>query len=31
MQAGLIGALRETEKYMKAVPARTAKLEKVLG
>ncbi len=31
MQAGLIGALRETETYMKAVPARTAKLEKVLG
>lgn len=30
MQAGLIGALRETEKYMKAVPARTAKLENVL-
>lgn len=31
MQAGLIGALRETEKYMKAVPARTAQLERVLG
>ncbi|HEY0141842.1 MAG TPA: hypothetical protein VGF48_13165 [Thermoanaerobaculia bacterium] len=31
MQAGLIGALRETEKYMKAVPARTARLERVLG
>ena len=30
MQAGLIGALRETEKYMQAVPARTAKLENVL-
>lgn len=31
MQSGLIGALRETEKYMKAVPARTAQLERVLG
>jgi soluble lytic murein transglycosylase-like protein len=31
MQAGLIGALRETEKYMEAVPKRTAQLERVLG
>lgn len=31
MQAGLIGALRETEKYMKAVPDRTARLERVRG
>ena len=31
MQAGLIGALRETQKYMKAVPDRTARLERVLG
>lgn len=31
MQAGLIGALRETEKYMKAVPARTARLDRILG
>jgi hypothetical protein len=31
MQAGLIGALRETEKYMKAVPDRTARLDRVLG
>lgn len=31
MQAGLIGALVETEKYMEAVPARTALLERVLG
>ena len=31
MQAGLIGSLRETDKYMKAVPARTARLERVLG
>ncbi len=30
MQAGLIGALRETEKYMKAVPGRAARLENVL-
>ncbi|HEX2121190.1 MAG TPA: hypothetical protein VHL59_06050, partial [Thermoanaerobaculia bacterium] len=30
MQAGLIGALRETEKYMKAVPDRTARLDRVL-
>lgn len=30
MQAGLIGALRETEKYMKAVPGRAAQLENVL-
>lgn len=30
MQAGLIGALRETEKYMKAVPARMTRLEDVL-
>lgn len=31
MRAGLIGSLRETQKYMKAVPQRTAKLERVLG
>ena len=31
MQAGLIPSLRETDKYMKAVPARTARLERVLG
>lgn len=31
MQAGLIRSLRETDKYMKAVPARTAKLDRVLG
>ena len=31
MRAGLIGSLKETQKYMKAVPARTAKLEKALG
>jgi hypothetical protein len=31
MKAGLIGALRETEKYMKAVPDRTERLEKALG
>jgi hypothetical protein len=31
MQAGLIGALRETDKYMKAVPARTARLDRILG
>lgn len=30
MQAGLIGTLRETQKYMKAVPARTALLEEAL-
>lgn len=30
MQAGLIGTLRETQKYMKAVPDRTARLEEVL-
>lgn len=30
MQAGLIGSLRETQKYMKAVPARTALLEEAL-
>lgn len=31
MQAGLIRSLRETDKYMKAVPARTAQLDRVLG
>jgi hypothetical protein len=31
MRAGLIGSLRETQKYMKAVPQRTARLERVLG
>ncbi|HEX7153718.1 MAG TPA: hypothetical protein VF618_19680 [Thermoanaerobaculia bacterium] len=31
MQAGLIQSLRETDKYMKAVPARTALLERILG
>lgn len=31
MRAGLIGTLRETQKYMKAVPQRTARLERVLG
>ncbi|HYI12265.1 MAG TPA: hypothetical protein VEK57_24645 [Thermoanaerobaculia bacterium] len=31
MRAGLIGSLRETQKYMKAVPLRTARLERVLG
>jgi hypothetical protein len=30
MQAGLIDSLRETQKYMKAVPARSALLEKIL-
>jgi hypothetical protein len=31
MRAGLIGSLRETQKYMKAVPARMARLERALG
>lgn len=31
MKAGLIGTLRETQKYMKAVPARAARLERALG
>ena len=31
MQAGLIGTLTETQKYMKAVPARMARLERALG
>lgn len=31
MKAGLIGSLRETQKYMKAVPARAARLERALG
>ena len=31
MRAGLIGSLTETQKYMKAVPARTARLERTLG
>jgi len=31
MRAGLIASLRETDKYMKAVPERTARLESVLG
>ena len=31
MRAGLISSLRETQKYMKAVPDRTARLERALG
>lgn len=31
MRAGLIGSLRETQKYMQAVPLRTSRLERVLG
>lgn len=31
MQAGLIRSLRETDKYMQAVPARTALLDRVSG
>jgi hypothetical protein len=31
MLAGLIGSLAETQKYMKAVPARSAMLERTLG
>ena len=31
MRAGLIGRLVETQKYMKAVPARMARLERALG
>lgn len=31
MRAGLIGSLRETQKYMKAVPARKARLDRALG
>lgn len=31
MLAGLIGSLAETQKYMKAVPARSAMLERALG
>lgn len=31
MQAGLIRSLAETQKYMKAVPARMARLERALG
>jgi hypothetical protein len=31
MRAGLIGNLTETQKYMKAVPARSAMLERTLG
>jgi hypothetical protein len=31
MRAGLISSLRETQKYMKAVPARTARLDRALG
>ena len=31
MRAGLIGSLRETQKYMQAVPQRTARLDRVLG
>lgn len=31
MQAGLIGSLRETDKYMRAVPARQALLDRVTG
>lgn len=31
MRAGLIGSLRETQKYMKAVPLRTARLDRVAG
>jgi hypothetical protein len=31
MKAGLIGSLRETQKYMKAVPARQERLDKSIG
>ncbi|HET7704669.1 MAG TPA: hypothetical protein VFM36_01145 [Thermoanaerobaculia bacterium] len=31
MRAGLISSLRETQKYMKAVPARKARLDRALG
>lgn len=31
MRAGLIDSLRETQKYMKSVPLRTARLDRVLG
>lgn len=31
MRAGLIGSLRETQKYMKAVPARAAQLDRTLS
>lgn len=31
MRAGLMASLTETQKYMKAVPAQTARLESVLG
>lgn len=31
MRAGLIGSLSETEKYMKAVPARKARLDRALS
>lgn len=31
MRAGLMASLTETQKYMKAVPARTARLERALG
>jgi hypothetical protein len=31
MRAGLIGTLRETQKYMEAVPLRTERLERILG
>ena len=30
MRAGLIASLRETQKYMQAVPARMARLERAL-
>ncbi len=31
MRAGLISSLRETQKYMKAVPARAARLDRILS
>jgi hypothetical protein len=31
MRAGLMASLRETQKYMQAVPARMARLESALG
>ena len=31
MRAGLIGSLKETQKYMQLVPSRSAKLQRVIG
>jgi hypothetical protein len=31
MQAGLMTSIRETQNYMKKVPAQAAKLERTLG